>query len=335
MADLQKQFDTFHDDIKLSNEKELLREKREILKQNLEAALKNNDDAPSVDKYLLQGSYATYTGINPANGDYDIDVGVLFDCTKDDIGAMKLKKLVKEALEHTSRSPVIKNPCITTQYMKNGTPDYHVDMPVYVKRDDSNGYDLAWGKSASSEVWVQSDPEGLNEEINGKYSNDSERYQFRRIVKYLKAWKSKKFSSYTVPSIGLCLAAMDHFSPEIDTYEDTPNDLIALRKTISNIIGSFNWVSIDDNGKSQYRLKVLLPVTPGNDVFEKLTDRQMTELKEKLEALKEALVFAEKEERIDKGCKEIKKHLPNFPVPPVSETAKAATISINNTGSSS
>ncbi len=65
MADLQKQFDQFHDDIKLSGENDLLRKKRDTLKKNLEAALKDNDQAPTVDKYLLQGSYATYTGINP------------------------------------------------------------------------------------------------------------------------------------------------------------------------------------------------------------------------------------------------------------------------------
>lgn len=335
MADLQKQFNQFHDDIKLSAENTMLIEKRDILKQNLESALKDNDKAPKIDKFLLQGSYATYTGINPVNGDYDIDVGVLFDCTKDDIGIMKLKDMVFDALSHPSRKPTIKNPCITTQYIKNGDPDYHVDMPIYVKRADGDAYDLAWGKSSSSAEWIHSAPKDLVDEINNRYKDEGVRAQYRRIVKYLKSWKSNKFTGFTVPSIGLCLSALKHFSYEIDFHEDTPNDLIALRRTLSIIINDFSYAGTDDNDDELYRLKTPLPVIPYNDVFEKLTDVQMTNLKGKMEKFHDDLVEAEKEERLEEACKLINKHLPDFPLPDKAEAAKVVKKSMNNTGSSS
>jgi hypothetical protein len=334
MADLQPQFERFHDQIKLSDENKILREKRDILKENLEKGFENNSDAPKIDKFLLQGSYAIYTGIKPEKGDYDIDVGVLFDCSKEDIGALKLKNIVKDALDHSSRKIRLKNPCITVQYFQNGANTYHVDMPVYVKRDDGEGYDLAWGKSSSSENWFHSDPEELVTKINDKYTDVEERYQFRRVVKYLKAWKGKKFS-FNVPSIGLTLAVWDMFSSDIDNFDDSRNDLSALKNTISRIHSSFQWTGTDDNGESLYRLKIHLPVVPGNDVFEKLTDKQMTELWTQMGYLLDALSYAENEERSDNACKELEKYFPDFPAPTYQETAKASIFSLNNTGASS
>ncbi|MCI5221540.1 MAG: nucleotidyltransferase [Candidatus Electrothrix sp. AR4] len=334
MADLQRQFEKFHDQIKLTDEKKLLREKRDILKNNLEEGFKKIDEAPKIDTYLLQGSYAIHTGIKPANDDYDIDVGVVFDCSREDIGALKLKNMVKNALDHPSRDPKLKNPCITIQYSQNGENTYHVDMPVYIKRDDEEGYDLAWGKSSSSEDWVQSDPKGLVDAINEKYPDDEERYQFRRVVKYLKAWKGNKFS-FNVPSIGLTLAVWDMFSSNIDPFDNSRNDLSALRKTISKIHSSFQGVNIDENGANLYRLETRLSVVPKNDVFEKLTDKKMTELWTKMGYLLNALSDAEREERIDSASKELGKYFPDFPVPTSQETAKAAIFSLNNSGASS
>lgn len=335
MADVQKQFNQFHEDIKLSNENDLLREKRDILKANLEEGLRDVKDAPSIHKFLLQGSYSTYMGINSPDGDYDIDVGVVFDCTKDDIGAMSLKNMVRDALDRSNRTPVIKNPCITTQYSKNGEPSYHVDMPIYVKRQDGHGYDLAWGKSSSSEDWRHNDPVGLVDIINGKYLDEYERAQFRRLVKYTKTWKNNKCKSLEVPSIGLCLAVMDCSSPQIDFFDKSANDLLSLRLILDHIIDRFTWAGFDNDENALYRLTSILPVVPGVDVFAELTDRQMTDLKTKMESFRDALVCAEDEERVDSACKSIAKHLPDFPVPDKSATAKAAAISLNNTGSSS
>lgn len=335
MADVQNEFNKYHDNIKLSDENKILIEKRDKLKANLEDNLPEN--APSIEKYLSQGSYAIYTGINPPNHDYDIDVGVVFNCTSDDYTPMKLKNMVRDALEHKpSRIPDIKNPCITVQYTKNGENDYHVDLPVYVKRTDGNGFDLAWGKSSSSEEWKHSDPEGLVRKINDISDDKNEREQFRRIVKYLKSWKSKKFIAFNVPSIGITLGVLKEIVFNIGYYDEKPNDLLAMRDTVEKMISRFSLVDTDDNGNNLYRYKVLLTVTPNNDdVFEKLSDKQMTELKTKLESLKDDLNKAHKEERCDKACEILLKHFEGFPIPPTQETAKYAVRSMNNTGSSS
>ena len=84
-----------------------------------------------------------------------------------------------------------------------------------------------------------------------------------------------------------------------------------------------------------YRLETRLPVVPGNDVFEKLTDKQMTELWTQMGDLLNALSDAEHEERIDAACKELNKYLPAFPIPTYQETAKASVFSLTNTGASS
>jgi hypothetical protein len=124
------------------------------------------------------------------------------------------------------------------------------------------------------------------------------------------------------------------FAPDIDFYDNSKNDLAALKKTVARILSAFRWVASVE-GKSLYRLQICLPVSPRNDVFEKLTDQQMTELKDKMESLLDTLKYAENEERSEKACKELKKHLPDFPVPSTLETAKASVLSLNNTGSSS
>ncbi|CAK8714820.1 hypothetical protein KKHLCK_03880 [Candidatus Electrothrix laxa] len=61
----------------------------------------------------------------------------------------------------------------------------------------------------------------------------------------------------------------------------------------------------------------------------------MTELRAQMGYLLDALSYAENEERSDNACKELKKYLPDFPVPTSQGTAKAAIFSLNNTGASS
>ena len=72
---------------------------------------------------------------------------------------------------------------------------------VYEDKDDSDSQlYLARGKNRDSEetCWEKSDPVGLVEYVNDKYKGDDnkeDREQFRRVVRYIKRWKNKKFSS--------------------------------------------------------------------------------------------------------------------------------------------
>jgi Second Messenger Oligonucleotide or Dinucleotide Synthetase domain len=335
MANIQKQFDEFHSDIKLSDENSVLIEKRDKLKTDLENGLKGSN--LSVVEYVLQGSYAIYTGIKPKDGDFDIDVGVVMGCTRSDYAPVKLKEKVKEAIENNFRKPEIKRPCVTVQYKKDGENHYHVDMPVYVKEGEN--YFLAVGKVNSSDenkYWESADPKYLVNWINDVSTQSRERDQFRRLVKYIKHWKNNKLNDGNCPpSIGFTILARSLYIPVFGQYDDKPNDLSALRKLINNLISRFSLSKYDENGQPVYRLKAELPCTPWKDTFEKVTDNKMARIKENLKTFLSDLDEAIDEERLEEACKIIRRHLKDFPQPPKEATAKVAVASITNTGSSS
>src|SRR3954463_8170439 len=109
MADIQKQIVEFDKNIRLdwdTDEKKELHKKREIILGKLrDRFAKMREEGQSVPTFaeLNQGSYAMNTGIRPADGDYDIDVGLRFNCAKKDYpNPVDLKILVADALEgHT------------------------------------------------------------------------------------------------------------------------------------------------------------------------------------------------------------------------------------------
>lgn len=72
---LQPKFRTFHERIHLRrfSEDATLREKRDAVLARLRA------NCPRAFTSFNQGSYEMGTGVKPVNGDYDIDVGVVFE----------------------------------------------------------------------------------------------------------------------------------------------------------------------------------------------------------------------------------------------------------------
>ncbi len=316
MANVQKQFDNFHSNIRLSDkdEKAKLQEKRELLITDLKAGLKREAEKKNEDllrfEYFNQGSYAMRTGIKPYDCDYDIDVGLIFDNTQDDFkDPVDLKKKVKNALNSTFRTVNIRRPCVTVTYQKDGNPDYHVDLAIYVKLEDEEYLEIAMGKENSSEEnqeWQGSDPKGLIDKINNHYDGD-DRTQFKRVIRYLKRWRDKQFKNGGAPiSIALTCAAYHWFEPVKHVGEH--NDLRALRNFIKQIIDNFGWLDS--------RLEVDLPVIPKKDLLERMTDNQMEAFKEKLQALKDSLDSAYEDTSIANACKTLQGKFGNdFPVP--------------------
>ena len=216
---LQTYFKEFNKVIKMDYDvKSELKEKRDILL----GILRNDDDMPAFDEYN-QGSYSMHLGVEPLDKEYDIDVGLRFHVNRDDYEPMDLKEKIRDLLKnHTEYGAKIKKPCVTVTYKKDGEAAYHVDLVTYVYEDkddsDSQLY-LARGKNRDSEetCWEKSDPVGLVEYVNDKYKGDDnkeDREQFRRVVRYIKRWKNKKFSSSgnaEPPSIAITLIAVDHF----------------------------------------------------------------------------------------------------------------------------
>ena len=336
MPAIQKSFEEFHGRIKFDDddEKAKLREKRKVLIDALKANL--DKDVPAFDTFN-QGSYAMHTGVVPLHGNYDIDVGVIFDCNQGRYpDPVVLKKNVRDALNTTTRTVLIRRPCVTVNYLRNGEPEYHVDLAIYTKRDDGQ-LDIAKGKENSApefRVWEVSNPKRLTEIIGNVFTDEKDLAQYRRCIRYIKRWRDVQFSSGGAPlSIALTVAAKQWFRPNIGTT-GTPCDLLAMLDWVKVFLSNFEYTSTDDEGL-HYRLKIQLPVSPGGDLMAKLTKVQMETFKLKLEGLHDALAKAYDEDLPEEACKHLNKQFgADFLVPDKAETAKPVKAAAISTGNS-
>lgn len=336
MPAVQKQFEDFHSAIKLDEDDEnaKLREKRDILIKALKAKLP--DDVPAFEPFN-QGSYSMFTGVVPLDGNYDIDVGLIFDCKQDKYpDPVALKKKVRDALNSNVRTVVIRRPCVTVNYMVDGEIDYHVDLAIYVKRDDDM-LDLAKGKEGSAaefRVWEVSDPKKLTELIRTTFTNADELAQFRRCIRYLKRWRHVQFRNGGAPlSIALTVAARQWFKPNFSTT-GKPLDLMAMLDWTNAMLNAFETAFTMQDGLYSC-LKVQLPVMPYGDLMGRMTKSQMENFHERLQALRDALEAAESEDLPEDACKTLNKQFgDDFKVPEKAQTAKAVTAPVISTGSS-
>ena len=350
MAIVQKQFNEFDDTIRLGRfeEEKRLREKRDVIRKKLRDRLPNvfeahDENCPEF--YCRnQGSYELGTGVKPLDSDYDIDQGLYFKVSTTDYpDPVVLKKRVHEALEGHTDSVRIRRPCVTVQYRQGDEPLYHVDLAVY--SDGSENGDgksrLATGKENSGEefrTWEVSDPQGLVDKIHDRFSGN-DRAQFRRCVRYLKRWRDENFDSdgNAAPiGIGLTVAAYDDLSPVYsDAVAGIPDDLTALRNLIRDVLGRFTPQWDLEQEKTIKRLTVTLPVELYNDLFERMTSRQMEDFEKKLERLLEVLDYAIEEVDPHDACKELRRVFgDDFPVPDKPDTAKRHSAAIVSTSGS-
>lgn len=324
MSLAQSQFEAFHTTIKLSyDDNAALRTKRETLLADLKQNLP--DDVPGWVSFN-QGSYELKTGIFPPDGDYDIDVGLRFDCEPSDYAdPVELKIKIRDALNKCNRTVVIQRPCVTVVYMKNGDPDYHVDLAIYSQ--DGAGMHLAKGKENSADenrVWERSEPIELTNYIRNRHAAEDAK-QFRRVVRYLKRWRDNNLNHGNFPSIALTVAAADWLSPNFDPVSAKPRDLLATRDLVQSLLD--RWAG--------NRLRVYLPVAPHADLLEKLTDTQMNDLKDRLSTLKSVLRDAYDEPDLREACLLLHKQFgADFPVPDKTDTTQKTKSAVISPGSS-
>lgn len=334
MVNLQSYFNSFHEAIKLDyDDNKGLREKRDELLKILEEKMPSDAGAFKV---FHQGSYAMNTGIKSLDGgDYDIDVGLLFNISKDDYtNPITVKKWVYDALKKEYKEVEMKKPCVTVKFESDEEDErnYHVDFAVYADDDENdNETYLAKGKlysDSDNRSWEESDPKTLVNDIKNHLLDSEERKQFRRTIRYLKRWKDIKFKGQVNrPSgIGLTVAALTHFQARY-TYDGFTNnknfkDIEALETFVQNMINAFISV-MNKDGVWEQRLRVNLPTQPFNDIYEKMTGIQMSDFKAKLECLLSKLQEAKNETDPVEACKLLKEEFgDDFPVPPEPTTAQ-------------
>lgn len=325
MAHAQTQFESFHNTTLLDYEtSQKLRDRRDTLL----ADLKNNisEDAPSY-THFLQGSYALYTGVHPVDGNPDMDIGILFDCSPDDYpDPLTLKKYVHDALTRVNRTVNIRRPCVTVTYLKDGEADHHIDLAVY-SSTMWNQTQLAWGRASTplaDRVWKPSEARELTNAINDRFEG-TDRSQFRRCVRALKRWRDLKIGHKNAPSIGLTVAAYEWFQAHYDATDGKPRDLLALKALVNAMLN--RWVG--------NRLYVYLPVAPHSDLFGGMTDVQMGDFKARLETLLDVLTDTVDQSDTHEACKMLRKQFgDDFPVPEKTDTTKRASAGISTSGRS-
>lgn len=308
MVNLQKEFIEFHDKIKLSDENETLREKRDILLKKLERNI--SEDAPSYTTFN-QGSYAMGTGIKPEDGDYDIDVGLKFSIDKDSYSdPVEPKKWVKDALENHTKRVAIRRSCVTVTYQKDGEPEYHVDFAVYANNNKDGKMYIAKGKEysdADHRYWEVSDPQRLINLLKKKFNGEDGK-QFRRVIRYLKKWKdhNTQLEGNGAPTgISLTILAYNYFvisktyDPFNAKYEY--NDFAALKSLVGSIYGGFMLDYDDDIGYYHY-ISTLLPVEPYSNLFEKMTKRQMEAFYCEVSSMHDELKRVEDQDKKSEAC---------------------------------
>ncbi|MED4284979.1 nucleotidyltransferase [Priestia megaterium] len=327
-----KQFKDFHDAIKLKEENATLKEKRDIIINKLKEKLPDKTNYKF--SVFNQGSYAMNTGIKPLGSDYDIDVGLYFEMSKNDVKPVPAKQWIKDALEGHTKDIKMKVPCVTVTYQAG----YHVDVTVYAATNDDDKVYLAKGKPGSLEenkVWEESNPKDLIKEIRDHLSDEGDRKQFRRIVRYLKRWKDVNFNNGSGKPTGIALTSCVYhwlnIQRGIDPFDGkrTYRDLDAL----INIVSTMHWnfvdeiVEVDGEYKSMPRLKVELPVKPYPELFQKMTPKQMVTFKERLGTLLDKLQEAKDHSDPTDAAEILQTQFgSDFPVPPRSTTGLRASV---------
>ena len=297
MAAKQSFFKKFDKKIKIGyDEDNKLKEKRDMLLSNLRDGLKQlaYERGIKIPRYewFNQGSYGLGTGIKPLHSeDYDIDVGIIFNFSRQNYLPTEVKKWVYDALQSGNRTVEYKSPCVRVRYHKNYKKSYHVDIAIYTKEESNSGlnYYLAKGFVTSKEeekIWEVAEPFRLKETLKNQYRNRESDEQFRIIVRFLKRWKDEKFSAAgNAKPTGIALTACI-----LKWFRFDNEDLIALQNLVNNVIQNFNWNN---------RISVNLPVAPRNNLFGEMTDKQMLAFKNKLIRLTENLQEAQKAEHIN------------------------------------
>lgn len=276
---LKKEFADFYKDIRIDSESQALRDKRQVLEDDIKSKLPDilKDHGISITKsdirMIDQGSYKYNTTIKDDIVDRDVAVMIPLN-TSVNTDPTKIKGYLRDSINISSRTVTIKEPCVRASYYENGEEWLHIDLPFYA--EDGFYVYLARGKEYSSDYsWETADPDGLNDYLCGKTNGND---QLRRIICFIKKWRNEKYSGATSdhevpPSIGLTLLACDCFSAQSTSEGD--DDLLALQKTMKGILNKFSY-TYDANGNLVKTISEYLPVAPYSDVFKKMKDSSIS-----------------------------------------------------------
>ena len=264
MADIHDLFKKFNNEISLSTDKQNnLRKGRDALRSKIKTWFTDHDKQQPT--FCWQGSFAMKTTVNPINGnEYDLDDGVYLsgysDINQDSWPSPStVHSWIKCAVDgHTQKSPVDNDTCVRVVYEAG----YHIDYPIYIMQDDVAHL------ANKTKGWIVSDPKAFKDWFIKKVQDNDE--QLRRVVKYMKAWK--EYKEVPLKGIEITILAANNF----EIYEG--RDEKSLRDTLSKIISTLN-----------ENFTCVKPVSPGEDLFDGISETKKNKILNGLTELKEAL----------------------------------------------
>ncbi len=302
MANIQKQLERFHKNIKVESSE--LIEKRDIIEKKIKKSL--SEDNKPIPNLLNQGSYIYGVGIKPASGeDYDIDVGLDFNIKSSDYNAEEVRKWVYDAIKKHTDEVQSKGPCIRVIYQVG----YHVDLVCYARYKNNDlieNFQLAH-KNGS---WIASDPKKIKDHIkksrerfkDTKDSSGSD--QLQRVVRYLKRRNDLAFpgeSNDKPIGLAILLYCIDALRDPVYDSQGNLDDLQAL-------------IYISERAKNSSRICVKKPDN-GEDIFSKISEQGMEKLITKFQKLHEALLDARNSNHLEDACKIMREQFGNdFPL---------------------
>ena len=272
---LKKQFSDFYDAIRIKEESQKLKEKREILQKDVEQRfpdeMKSHDIKLNKSDIEIfdQGSYTYNTTIKAPVIDRDVAVKIPLDID-DNPDPRKIKGYLYDALDYVAAREVsIKEPCVNVAYYENGEEWMHIDMPLYAEYEGE--VYLERGRKTGQYSWEPADPKGLNKDLCDKINGNS---QLRRMIRFVKKWRNEKYANSTLdheipPSIGLTYLVCDCFVEE--TSSDGDDDLLALKNVMEAILSKF-LKTYEDGILVKADISRNLPVKPYSDIFQKMRD---------------------------------------------------------------
>lgn len=203
MYDLSSKFNTFYTSyvVLSQDEQNNLHNKKDLNIQRLKDGLKEynieKNTSYTIAETCVQGSVAMSTVVQNEDGDYDIDVAVVFDkSVLGDKGAQATRNLVANALKRKTKQfnaePEVKTSCVRIKY-EDG---YHIDFAVYRRHYDSENE--CWIYEHAGSDWSVRELKGLAEWFKSQ-NNDSDG-KLRKVIRLSKMFCKSRKSWKNMPS---------------------------------------------------------------------------------------------------------------------------------------
>jgi hypothetical protein len=313
VANVQKFFERFHERIRTDYEtNKELRDKRDIILDRITNSLEAAGH-PSFER-LMQGSYIMRTGVFPTGEkEYDIDVGLRFAILPTQHTAQEVRGWVYDAVKNHTDEVEAKGPCIRVRYAKG----FHVDLVAYACWDEPPASTL-YRLAHETNGWVPADPPTLINfvyEAQAKFAGTeggTQTTQLRRVVRYLKRWDDvwqPEESDAKPAGLAFTLLAVAGLTP-LRTWDGAPDDRAALHAIATQAV-------------QHRRVEARKPTPQYEDMFGRLTEKDMSALIKRFGEMRDALDAADREVDPSRACSLLARVFgSDFPVPPPDETGE-------------